>query len=168
MKLYFKEKFFSLLGSYEIYDEDENVLYTAEGQLSLTSVVDIYDRDDNLEGTIKKVFLTFLPKYEFYHNGEYAGLLTKNFTLFKQSFDLDLHNWSVQGDFLNLEFEIEDECGNQIAYISRELFHMTQHYCLEVYDEGNVLDVLMIVLAICLEIKASAIASNNSAHVNSQ
>jgi len=165
MKLYFKENLFSLLGSYEIYDEDENVLYTAKGQLALTSEIDIYDKYGNLEGTIKKVLLSFLSKYEFYHRDEYVGLLKKNLTLFKQSFDLDFHNWSVEGDFLNLDFYIDDYQGNQIAHISKELFHLTQHYSIEIYDEDNVLDVLMIVLAICLECQAAATVSVS---VNSQ
>ena len=34
MKLLFKQRFFSWLDSYDIYDEYENTVYTVKGQLS--------------------------------------------------------------------------------------------------------------------------------------
>ena len=43
MKLLFKQRFFSWLDSYDIYDENENTIYTVEGKLTWGHKLVIYD-----------------------------------------------------------------------------------------------------------------------------
>ena len=43
MKLYFKQRFFSWFDSYDIYDEQENVIFVVKGQLSWGHCLKIFD-----------------------------------------------------------------------------------------------------------------------------
>ena len=49
------------------------------------------------------------------------------------------------------EYSILDRSSYLIASISKELFHMTDTYVIDVQDPGNALDALMFVLAIDAE-----------------
>ena len=63
MKLLFKQRFFSWLDSYDIYDEYENTVYTVKGQLSWGHCLKIFDPHDRELGTVKERVLAFLPKF---------------------------------------------------------------------------------------------------------
>ena len=49
------------------------------------------------------------------------------------------------------EYTILDAQGRQVATVSKELFHWTDTYVIDVADEGNALYALMVVLAIDAE-----------------
>ena len=55
------------------------------------------------------------------------------------------HPFQVKDD------SILDRSGYSIARVSKELFHMTDTYVIDVQDPGNALDALMFVLAIDAE-----------------
>ena len=50
-----------------------------------------------------------------------------------------------------MSLSILDRSGYSIARVSKELFHMTDTYVIDVQDPGNALDALMFVLAIDAE-----------------
>ena len=49
------------------------------------------------------------------------------------------------------DYSILDRSGYSIARVSKELFHMTDAYVIDVQDPGNALGALMFVLAIDAE-----------------
>lgn len=51
MKLLFKQRFFSWFDSYDIYNEDGQVIYQVEGRLSWGHKLVIYDQNGNEVGT---------------------------------------------------------------------------------------------------------------------
>ena len=57
MKLLLKQKVFSWFDSYNIYDENENVIYKIKGELSWGHLLRIYDESDNELGFIKQKML---------------------------------------------------------------------------------------------------------------
>ena len=59
MKLLFKQRFFSWLDSYDIYDEMGNTVYTVKGELSWGHKLQIYNADGLPVGTIKEEVFTF-------------------------------------------------------------------------------------------------------------
>ena len=82
MKLYFKQRFFTWFDSYDIYDADENTLYTVEGQLAWGHCLKIFDAAGNEVGCVKQRVLTFLPCFEIYgENDTYLGCIQKEFSL---------------------------------------------------------------------------------------
>ena len=62
MKLLFKQRFFSWLDSYDIFDESGNVVYTVKGQLDWGHCLKIFDSMGQEVGIVKQKVLTWLPK----------------------------------------------------------------------------------------------------------
>ena len=151
MRLYFKQRFFSWFDSYDIYDEAGNTVYTVEGKLSWGHCLHILDAGGTHIGTVQERVLTLLPKFELYEGGAYVGCIQKAFTFFAPRFDIDCNSWQVQGSFLEWDYTVTEPCGAPVATISKELFHWTDTYVIDVLDPRNALRVLMLVLAIDAE-----------------
>jgi uncharacterized protein YxjI len=60
MKLLFRQRIFSWLDSYDIFDENGETVYMVKGQLSFGHKLFIYDRYNEHVGTIKEEILTYL------------------------------------------------------------------------------------------------------------
>lgn len=148
MKLLFKQRFFSWFDSYDIYDEAGNTVFTVEGKFSWGHRLHILDAKGIHIGTVQERVFTFLPKFELYVNERYVGEIRKEFTFFKPQFTLDCNGWQVDGDFFQWDYEITGAAGHQIAFISKELFHLTDTYQMTIHNPADALYVLMIVLAI--------------------
>ena len=151
MKLLFKQRLFSWLDSYDIYDEDGQVVYRVEGKLSWGHKLHIMNDAGQHIGTIKEVVLTFLPKFEIYADDYLVGTLSKQFTLFKPVFDLDFKGWQVKGNFWECDYQIIDQHGQIVANINKDVFRLTDTYVIDVQNPADALYALMVVLAIDAE-----------------
>lgn len=151
MKLLFKQRFFSWFDSYDIYDETGATLYTVKGQLSWGHCLKIFDAAGYEIGTVKERILTFLPKFEIYLGKQYIGCISKEFTFFKPKYNIDCNGWQIEGNFFEWDYTIRNRCGQNIATVSKELFNWTDTYVIDVYDPGDALCALMLVLAIDAE-----------------
>ncbi len=151
MKLLFKQRFFSWFDSYDIFDESGNVVYSVKGQLSWGHKLNIYDRSGALIGTVKEAVFTWLPRFELYVNGNLLGSLKKKFTFFRPQYMLDFNGWSVQGNFLEWNYNITGSDGRTVAAISKEIFHFTDTYVIDVINPADALCALMFTLAIDAE-----------------
>ena len=66
MKMLFKQRLFSWLDSYDIYDEAGNTLFTVKGALSWGHLLRIYDASGNEVGCVKeKIFLFMVTEKIF-------------------------------------------------------------------------------------------------------
>lgn len=151
MKLLFKQRFFSWFDSYDIYNENGEVVYTVKGQLSWGHCLKIYDHVGREVGTVKEKVLTFLPKFEIYLGDQYIGCINKELTFFKPKFNLDFNGWSVQGDWMEWDYHVLDGGGNIIAVVAKQVLNWTDTYTIDVDELQDPLCVLMIVLAIDAE-----------------
>lgn len=151
MRMYFKQRLFSWFDSYDIYDEWGNVLYVVKGQLSWGHCLKIFDTYGNEVGTVKERVITFLPKFEVYLSDRYLGCISKRFTFFKPQYDIDYNGWHIDGSFMEWDYKITDAMGGMVASISKELFHMTDQYVIDVSNPEDSLIALMFVLAIDAE-----------------
>ncbi|MCI5869918.1 MAG: LURP-one-related family protein [Dorea sp.] len=151
MKLLFKQRMFSWFDSYDIYDEAGNTVYIVKGQLAWGHCLKIFDAVGNEVGTVQERVLTFLPKFEIYIKEQYVGCITKEFTFLKPKFNIDYNGWHVEGDFFGWDYQVYDMSGSCIAGVSKELFHWTDTYVIDVPDSKNALGALMLVLAIDAE-----------------
>ena len=147
MKLMFKQRFFSWLDSYDVFDESGNVYFKIDGKLAFGHAFNIYDKNGVLVGILKEKLFVFGNVFEMYDGHErYIGSIKKNFTLFTPSFTLDYRNLEVTGDWLEWDYSIT-KSGNVIARINKVLFNFTDTYEINV-SEYYAIDALMIVLAI--------------------
>ena len=102
-------------------------------------------------GTVKERIFTFLPKFEIYIGDTFVGSICKEFTFFKPSFDIDFKGWHVNGNFWEWDYSIIDYNGQVVATITKELFNWTDTYVIDVVNQKDVLDALMLVIAIDAE-----------------
>ena len=165
MRLLFKQRFFSWFDSYDIYNEAGETVYTVEGklswngntvyvvkgQLSWGHCLHILDAAGNHIGTVKEQVLTFLPKFELYEHDQYIGCIQKEFTFFTPKFDIDCNGWQVQGSFMEWDYQVTEPCGALVATVTKELFHWTDTYVIDVVNPADALRALMLVLAIDAE-----------------
>ena len=151
MRMYFKQRLFSWFDSYDIYDEQGKVIYEVKGQLSWGHCLKIFDAYGSEVGTVEERVLTFLSKFNVYLGDQYLGCISKEFSFFMPKYDIDYNGWHIEGDFLEWDYQITDGNGGTVAVITKELFHMTDQYVIDVPDQSNALIALMFVLAIDAE-----------------
>ena len=101
--------------------------------------------------TVQQQVFTFLPKFDLYIGEQCVGTIRKEFTFLRPSFTLDFNGWRVEGSFMEWDYAIVDAAGQQVASVSKELFHWTDTYVIDVAEEENALYALMVVLAIDAE-----------------
>ena len=148
MRLLFKQRFLSWFDSYDIYDEGGNTVFTVEGKLSWGHRLEIHDAQGAYLGRVQEEVLTLLPRFALYVGENYLGQIKKEFTFFKPVFTLDCNDWVVNGDWLEWDYSVTDGAGVEIMRCSKELFHWTDVYTLDIPEPRNALLSLMIVLAI--------------------
>ncbi len=151
MKLLFKQRLFSWFDSYDIYNEAGETVYVVKGQFSWGHCLKIFDAYGNEVGTVQEKVFAWLPKFEMYLGNRYLGCISKEFSFFVPKFDIDYNGWHVEGDFFEWDYHILDSCGLQIASVSKELFHWTDTYVINVENSQDALCALMLVLAIDAE-----------------
>lgn len=152
MKLLFKQRFFSWLDSYDIYDEKGRTVYTVKGKLGWGHVLHILEAGGAHVATLKEVVLTFLkPKFELYVGENRVGVITKEVTFFKPRFTIDFNGWSVSGSFWEWDYSILDGDGSTVAVVSKDVWNWTDTYAIEVADPADALYALMVTLAIDAE-----------------
>ena len=106
MRLLFKQRFFSWLDSYDIYDEEGRTVFTVEGKFSWGHCLHILDAAGNHIGTVQERVLTFLPQFEMYERDTYIGCIRKEFTFFKPKFTLDCADWEMDGEWMEWDYTI--------------------------------------------------------------
>ena len=151
MRLYFKQRFFSWFDSYDIYDEFGNAVYEVKGQIAWGHRLKIFGAAGEELGTVKERIASFLPKFELYVGDSYVGCITKEFTFFKPRFQLDCNGWSIEGNWTEWDYSIVDSSGRSIATVTKEIFHWTDTYVIDVENSEDALGALMVVLAIDAE-----------------
>ena len=151
MRMYFKQRLFSWFDSYDIYNEQGNPIYVVKGQISWGHCLKIYDTYKNEIGTVQEKVFTFMPKFEVYQGTQYLGCISKEFAFFKPKYNIDYNGWRIEGDFWEWDYSIMDRSGLQVAKITKELFHLSDTYVIDVAEERNALSALMFVLAIDAE-----------------
>lgn len=148
MKLLFKQRLFSWLDSYNVYDENESIVFTVKGVLAFKHCFKIFDAGGNEVGMIReKVLVLFRPHFDLIVHGAAMGSIIKEIGLFRPRFTLHFRNWRVQGDWLEWNYQIQSPRG-AVAKISKRLFRWTDTYEIDVQEPEDALEVLMVVVAI--------------------
>lgn len=148
MKLYVKQKIFSLNNKFTIKDEYENDLFFVEGELfTLGHKLHVYDERNDEVALIKQKLLTLLPKYEVYFNDELITTIEKELTFLKQQYTLQDLDWQVVGDVFAHEYTIMNS-DITIASISKAWLTLADSYEIDIIDKNNTNLVIAIVLAI--------------------
>lgn len=144
MKLLFKQRIFSWLDSYDIYNEAGETVYTVKGELGFGHRLRIYDARGKTVGLVQQRILTLFPKFEMYLGEQYLGCISRELTLFRPRYHIDCNGWQVEGSFLEWDYTIFNSAGQQIASVSKELFQWSDTYVIDVANPSDGLCALML------------------------
>jgi len=151
MKLLFKQRIFSWLDSYDVFDEQGEIMFTVRGQLGWGHCLRITDAMGRHVGTIQEEILSLLPRFDIYFGDRLLGSIRREFTFFKSKFTLDMNDWTIDGNLLEWDYSIRDGAGRTAATISKQLFNWSDTYAIDVPDPADAIPALMVVLAIDAE-----------------
>lgn len=149
MELLIRQRVFSWTDSYDVYDETGQPRYEVRAEFfALGHQIHVYEKNTGREvGSIHQRLLTLLPKFEVVVNGRTVGTVCREFTLFRQNYQVDYRGWSVEGDFLGWDYQVTDGA-RTILTISKELLRFGDTYVLRFQDPRDALPGLLLVLAI--------------------
>lgn len=151
MILKFKQRFMSWFDSYDIYNEQDEVVYQVKGRFSIGHKLEVYDQKDVHVATLKEKIWVMLPTFEVYIHDQLIGSIRKKFRFFKNDYDIQFRNWTVEGSVFGFDYEIFDAHHQQVAKVEKALFHLTDTYLIHVTNDEDALACLMFVLAIDAE-----------------
>ena len=134
MKLYIKQKVFSLTSKFTVKDEAGNDRYFVEGEFfSLCGRLHIMDAQGGEIGRIYRRLMTFLPHFILEIGGEEIAEIVKDFSFFRPKYSLENTSLSVEGDFWAHEYSLYDGDRN-IMNIHKEWFTWGDSYELDILD----------------------------------
>lgn len=151
--LYIKQKVFSLIDRFKVYDEGQNLQYEAKGKFfTLNSQKDLYRVGEQTKlFTIKQKILTFVPTYYLYNaeDKEVAKLAQQLFVFFGTKYQLVVDNkrFLIDGDLFSHQYDIKDEDG-VIVSIRKKWITWGDTYeisILDTFDEGLAISIVLMI-----------------------
>lgn len=149
MKLYMKQKVFSIVDKFSVKDEEGNDKYRVQGKFSFfLKKFHIYDEKENELAYIEQKF-SILNKFKVFVKGEEIAEILQEFSFLKPKYKISGKNWSVSGNFLGREYKVQDSAnGNSVANIRKEWMSWGDSYLIDISDKEDEISVLSVVLAI--------------------
>lgn len=148
MKLFVKEKVFSMHNRYYIYNESDELSYEIESKVfSIGDKTTIYDKDRNVVAYIEQEIFHLTPYYNVYIDDEYKYQIKKKFQFFKNDYELS-NMYKVDGSTFNLNFTIINNYGKTVALVNRKFLSIGDKYQIEIIDEKDIYTILTIIVAI--------------------
>ena len=112
MKLYIKQRVFTLTDKYNIFDDFGNTVFTVEKQFfSFPGKFYLKDQNDAELFEIRKNFTLFLSSYEIHKDNLVAAKVQRELTFFKAKFSVESSygNFEISGDIFSWDFEIKKD-----------------------------------------------------------
>lgn len=149
MRLYIKQKVFSLTQKTVIKDDAGYDRYYAQAELiSVGRKMHVYNAAGNEVALIKQKVFTLLPKFEILINGMVVAEVMKKFTFFSPSYILTGVNWSIKGEFTQHSYEITDNYNNTVVWVKKAWFSWGDSYEVNILRDSDAVLAIAIVLAI--------------------
>lgn len=163
MRLYIKEKIFSLHNKYYVKNEqDQDILEISSKVISLGSKTWIKKLDGTELAYVEQELFHLMPNYNIIINNQIICSIKKKFNFFKNNYELS-NNYRVEGSFINHEFVVYNSQNAKVGQINRKFFTIGDQYIIDIYDENDYLLILLIIVAITNDIdraQASSASSN--------
>lgn len=151
MKLYMKQKVWSIKQDFDIFDVDESPVYHVSEKMFTfgrqMTIIDAITRDTLCE--VKQKMLSFTPTLEVFCQGDKICTIRKKITFFKPSYEVSGLNWSIKGDFWGHDYTINESDGTMIADIRKKFLSWSDTFEFNiVYEDIDPVQVVAVILAI--------------------
>ena len=162
MKLYIKQKVFSIGAKFNITDEYGEERYRVEGEIfTLGKKLHIYNPNGDEVALVQQKLLSIMPRFHIFVNGEKIAEILKEFTFLRPRYDIFGKNWTVEGDFLAHDYTIMEQ-GNRIASVHKVWMSWGDSFELEIYDTQDEVGLIAVILVI-----DAVMDSNNNSYSSS-
>lgn len=164
MRLYMKQKVFSLKDRFTIKNEAGEDVYTVEGKfISLGKKLHILDPNGEEVAFVKQELLTLLPKFTVEQHGEPVAQIQKKLSFLKPKYEVTGLDWTIEGNFFAHDYSIFS--GDQeVVSLHKKWMSWGDTYELDLSDAADPALVVAVVLAIdaVLDAQASAAAASST------
>ena len=148
MRLYIKEKVFSIGDKFTVKDEYGEDKYLVQGEIfTLGRKLHVYDMAGREVALIKQELWTLLPKYYVFCGGKQVATIRKEFSFLFPKFSIDGLGWEISGSFMEHEYEVAKN-GATIVKIHKEWMTWGDSYSLDIADPADEIVALAVVLTI--------------------
>lgn len=148
MKLCIRQKVFSWVDRFTVFDENGADQYYVEGELfSWGKKLHVTDVNGREAAFIQQKVSSFMPRFFVYIDGRECAEIVKRFTFFYEKYEIEGLDWTIEGDFWLHEYRITQN-GREIVSLSKEWFTWGDCYALDIADPKNETLALAVVLAI--------------------
>ena len=152
MKLYIKQKVFSVRDKFTVKDENGDDKYFVKGEfVSLRGNLHILNSEKEEIGEIYSKLVSITPHYILKLDGEKAAEIVKEITLFKPNFKLKGTDIRIKGNIFDHDYDLYDG-KEKIMEIRKKWVSIGDSYVLDILDEKYELIALGIALAIDMAI----------------
>jgi len=150
MRLLIKQKVFSFKDKYNIYNEDQQVVFKVEGRFfTLGAKISLSDPDGNELYYIEQQLFTWLPKYTIYKGRQKCAVISQRFSLIRHKLNVvsQYGSLDLDGDFFGMNFVIYRD-HQYLGRISKEWFAWGDTYVLDVAPDQDAAFFCALVIAI--------------------
>ena len=150
MDLYIKQQLFSVRDKYDIYDDMQQVVYSAYGELfSLSNKLHLCNANNQEVVFINQKLMTFLPTFELYVHDELFATVKQELSFLRKRITVESSygNFEIMGNFWDHEYTII--CNNQLfGTVSKEWLTWGDVYALNIETDQHSEFFIALVLAI--------------------
>lgn len=162
MKLYLKQRIFSLGDKYDIYDENENVVFDVSSELfTIGAKLHLCNTNGQELYYIKRRFTLFLAQYEIYQNNNLCATINQELSFLSAKLNVDscYGNLEISGEFLSMDYDITRD-GQYYASVHKKWLSWGDSYEIDIPEAENAGFICALVIAIdnCLHNESN---SNN-------
>lgn len=162
MKLYIKQKVFTIGESFTVRNEFNEDVYWVKGSfMRIPKKFTITDQSGKKVATIERQMLKIMAHYKITIEGQPSVVIKRNFTMFKQKFQIEGTNWKLKGDYMSHNYSIVDGKA-PVMSLRKHWFTWGDSYELNILDEKHQLLALCVAIVVDNEIEKDRSSSHNS------
>lgn len=150
MKLYIKQRVFSFIDSYDVYDENANPIFRVKSEfLSFPKQIRVFDLCNNELFRIQKNFTLFLSSYCIYQNDILYADIQQQFKLFsgKVTVESSYGHFEIDGSIFDYDYTIKMDT-RILGTVHKVWFSLGDSYELYVDDNTDAAFFTSLVVAI--------------------
>ena len=150
MKLYIKQKVFSLGDKYYVFNEMQQPVFAVQGRIfSMGAKIHVFDMTGQELYFIQQKLFRFLPEYHIFAGDILCAIVKKEFSFFKPRLAIQSQygDYTMEGNLFGMDFTIFND-GIPVGEIHKKWFSFGDSYELVVHDPNNAAFFSTLVIAI--------------------
>ncbi len=139
MRLYIKQRFFTLRDRYDVYNKNNEVVYIVMREaLKISATFNLYDAQKNKLFTIYRKFFSLSPTYYICKENQIHSEVTKGFLFFDNSIQVNsiYRKYKIIGNIWGVDFKIYEE-DKFLGSIKKRMFNLKEIYVLTFDNEED-------------------------------